>query len=149
MSKTRVLFLCMGNTARSQMAEAFLRAYGGEGFEAHSAGLKPRAIQPLTVTVMEELGIDIRGYHAKSLKESLGRLHFDYLITLCNRAERSCPRFLGVGTRLSWPFTDPATFKGTEEERLAQFRKLRDDIEHFIREWLGELPGADSPARTR
>ena len=120
--KTRVLFLCVGNTARSQMAEAFLRAHGGDRFEARSAGLKPREIEPLAITVMQELG------------------YFDYLITLCNRAERGCPHFAGMGERLSWPFEDPATFAGTEEELLARFGTLRDDIEQFIRRWVEERP---------
>jgi arsenate reductase len=97
---------------------------------------------------MEERGFDLHGHYAKSLREFLGKLHFDYLITVCNRAERSCPSFPGMGVRLSWPFVDPATFKGTEEERLAQFRKLRDDIEHFIREWLGERLSEDGRPRS-
>ena len=138
--KTRVLFLCVGNTARSQMAEAFLRAHGGDRFEARSAGLKPREIEPLAITVMQELGYDLRGHHTKSLKEFVGRRHFDYLITLCNRAERGCPHFAGMGERLSWPFEDPATFAGTEEELLARFGTLRDDIEQFIRRWVEERP---------
>ncbi len=91
--KTRVLFLCVGNTARSQMAEAFLRAYGGDGFEAHSAGLKPRAIEPSTIAVMQEVGFDLRGHRSKHLRELVGRLQFDYVIIVCNRAERMCPRF--------------------------------------------------------
>lgn len=149
MRKTRVLFLCVGNTARSQMAEAFLRAYGGDGFEAHSAGIRPQEIDPLAITVMQELGLDLRDHHTKHVKELGGRLQFDYLITVCNRAERMCPRFPGMGKRLSWPYEDPATFEGTEEERLAKYRRLRDGIERFIRAWLGELLSADSAARTR
>lgn len=142
-SRTRVLFLCVGNTARSQMAEAFLRAYGGDRFEAYSAGLKPREIEPLAIIVMEELGYNLHGHRAKHLKEFVGKLQFDYLITVCNRAERMCPRFPGAGTRLSWPFEDPASFTGTREERLAKLRKLRDGIELFIRAWLAELPAPE------
>ncbi len=136
MSKTRVLFLCMGNTARSQMAEAFLRVHGGNRFAACSAGLKPQEIDPLTFIVMRECGLDMRGHHAKGLSEFRGKPRFDYLITVCNRAERWCPTFPGAGTRLSWPFEDPARCKGTGEERLAKFREVRDGIERFIREWL-------------
>ena len=147
MRKARVLFLCVGNTARSQMAEAFLRAYGGDRFEAHSAGLKPRAIEPAAITVMQEVGFELRGHRPKHLKEFVGRLEFDYLIIVCNRAERICPRFAGMGRRLSWPFQDPTTFEGTEEERLAKFRQLRDGIERFIRAWLGDLPAPERTAR--
>lgn len=93
MSKTRVLFLCMGNTARSQMAEAFLRAHGGSRFAACSAGLKPQEIDPPTFSVMQERGLEMRGHHAKSLSEFRGRLRIDFLITVCNRAERGCPAF--------------------------------------------------------
>lgn len=140
MYETSVLFLCVGNTARSQMAEAFLRTYGGSRIEARSAGLKPRGIEPLAIAVMQELGYDLRDHRPKSLKEFVGRRRFDYLIILCNRAERGCPRFASMGERLNWPFEDPATFTGTEEDRLARFRKLRDDIEQFIRRWAAELP---------
>lgn len=114
-----------------------------------SGGLKPQEIEPLAITVMEELGFDLRSHHAKHVKELVGRLQFDYLITVCNRAERMCPRFSGVGRHLSWPFEDPTTFEGTGEARQAKHRKLRDAIERFIRAWLEELPDADSPARTR
>ena len=93
MSKTRVLFMCTGNTARSQMAEAFLRAYGSDRFEAYSAGLEPHEINPLTRVVMAGRGLDLDGQHAKGLKEFLGKVHFGYLITVCSRAETECPTF--------------------------------------------------------
>ena len=136
MSKTRVLFMCTGNTARSQMAEAFLRAYAGDRYEAYSAGLEPREINPLTISVMEERGFDLSGQHAKGLKEVLGQVHFGYLITVCDRAERECPTFPGMGIREFWPFEDPAAFEGTEEERLAKFREVRDAIDGRVQEWI-------------
>ena len=138
MTKTRVLFMCTGNTARSQMAEAFLRAYGSDHFEAYSAGLEPHEINPLTRVVMAERGFDLDGQHAKGLKEFLGRVHFGYLITVCSRAEAECPTFPGMGIREFWPFEDPAAFEGTDEERLAKFREVRDAIEARVKEWIEE-----------
>jgi arsenate reductase (thioredoxin) len=139
MSAARVLFLCTGNTARSQMAEAFLRAEGGDDFEAFSAGLAPREIDPLTVKVLEEQGLDLSAQHAKGLSEYLGKVHFGYLINMCDRTEPGCPKtFPGMGSRLDWPFEDPVAFKGPAEERLAKFREVRDAIEKRIREWLAE-----------
>jgi len=137
MSKTRVLFLCTGNTARSQMAEAFLRSYGGDDYEAFSAGFAAREINPLTVQVMEERGFDLAGQHAKDLGEYLGKVHFGYLVNMCERTEPGCPKtFPGMGTRLDWPFEDPAAFEGTQDERLGKFREVRDAIEGRVREWL-------------
>jgi arsenate reductase (thioredoxin) len=138
MSKTRVLFMCTGNTARSQMAEAFLRAYAGDRYDAFSAGLEPREINPLTIAVMEERGFDLSDQSAKGLKEFLGKVHFGYLITVCSRAEAECPTFPGMGMREFWPFEDPAALDGTEEERMAKFREVRDAIETRIREWIAE-----------
>ncbi|HTX68802.1 MAG TPA: arsenate reductase ArsC [Thermoleophilia bacterium] len=139
MSKTRVLFLCTGNTARSQMAEAFLRAQGGDDYEAFSAGFAPREINPLTVKVMEERGLDLSGQHAKGLDEYLGKVHFGYLVNMCQRTEPECPKtFPGMGTRLDWPFEDPSAFEGTDEERLEKFREVRDAIEGRVLEWLAE-----------
>ena len=91
MNKIRVLFLCTGNSARSQMAEAFLRSYAGDRYEAYSAGLEPKEIHPLTKKVMDEIGIDISGQNSKSLKDYMGRLHFGYLITVCSQADANCP----------------------------------------------------------
>lgn len=136
--RTRVLFVCMDNAARSQMAEAFLRVYGGDRFEARSAGLKPQPIEPLTIAVMKELGFDMHCHRSKGLKELPRRLRFDCLVTVCSHAERRCPQLPGIGERLSWPFEDPARLTGSEEERLAEFRRVRDGIERFIRGWLGE-----------
>jgi len=140
MEKISVLFLCTGNSARSQMAEAFLRHYGGERFEAFSAGLEPKGINPYTVRVMQELGIDLSGQYSKDVTEYLGKRHFSYLITVCAHAEQNCPRtFLGVGQRLHWAFEDPAAFEGDEQAKLAKFRQVRDQIAARIREWIEHL----------
>jgi arsenate reductase len=129
----------MGNTARSQMAEAFLRAYGSDRFEAYSAGFEPREIDPLTFAVMAERGFDLKDQRSKGIDEYLGKVHFGYVIVVCDRAQAACPTtFPGMGTRLFWPFEDPVAFEGTEEERLAKFREVRDAIEARIREWLLE-----------
>jgi len=137
-SKTRVLFLCTGNSARSQMAEAFLRKYGGDRFAAHSAGLEPKEIHPLTRRVLAEVGIDMAGQYAKDLSQFMFRMHFGYLITVCDRAEQRCPIFPGMGVRLHWSFEDPAAASGTDEERLAVFREVRDQIESRVIAWLQE-----------
>jgi arsenate reductase len=136
MNKTRVLFLCTGNSARSQMGEAFLRRYRGDEFEVYSAGLEPKEIHPYTRQVLAEVGIDMAGQYAKSLSEYMGRVHFGYLITVCDRAEQRCPIFPGMGVRLYWPFEDPAAATGTEKEKLAVFRRVRDEIEARVLEWL-------------
>ncbi len=139
MSKTRVLFLCTGNSCRSQMAEAFLRKHAGDQFEVYSGGMEPKPIHPLTIRVMEEAGIDMSGQYSKPLAQFMGRVHFGYLITVCTDAEDKCPIFPGMGIRLHWPFEDPAAFQGTEEEKLAKFRQTRDQIEKKVLAWLAEL----------
>jgi arsenate reductase (thioredoxin) len=136
MTKSRVLFLCTGNSARSQMAEAFLRKYAGERFEVYSAGLEPSVINPLTVQVMEEIGVDMSEHYAKPLTIYLGEIHFGYLITVCSRADEKCPVFPGMGQRLHWPFDDPAAVEGSTEQRLAVFRRVRDEIEQKVKEWV-------------
>jgi len=138
--KTRVLFLCTGNTARSQMAEAFLRKYGGDRFEAYSAGLEPDVINLYVYQVMEEVGLDLAGQRSKSISEYMGKVHFGYLITVCANAEEKCPAvFPGMGQRLHWPFEDPAAFEGSDEEKKVKFREVRDQIEQRIKDWLAEL----------
>ncbi len=137
MGKTKVIFLCVGNSARSQMAEAFLRKYADDYFEVYSAGFKPRPIHPYTLMVMSELGYDLSNQHSKALSEYLGK-HFGIIITVCKKAEESCPTLPGVSTRLYWPFEDPAAFQGTEEEKLAKFREIRDQINEKIKAWLKE-----------
>ncbi len=134
---TRILFLCTGNSARSQMAEAFLRKYGGEQFEAFSAGLEPRPIHPLTIQVMQESGIDISGQTSKGIEIYLGKTFFHYLITVCDNAEKNCPTsWPGVNHRLHWSFEDPAAFEGTDKEKLAKFREIRDQIEQRVKDWV-------------
>jgi arsenate reductase len=137
MSKPKILFLCTTNSARSQMAEAFLKKYGGDRFEAYSAGLEPKGIHPYTKRVMQEVGISISGQYSKSFREYLGKVHFAYLITVCTEAEKNCPTtFPGIGQRLHWAFEDPAAFKGTEDEKIAKFREIRDIIARQVIEWL-------------
>ena len=139
MVKARVLFLCTGNSARSQMAEAFLRRYGGDGFEAFSAGFEAQGINPLTRQVMAEIGFDLEGQRSKGISEFMGRLHFAYTVTVCDQAEERCPTvFPGMGRRLHWPFADPAAFQGSDEERLEAFRSARDAIRERIQAWLAE-----------
>jgi len=144
MDKPRVLFLCTGNSCRSQMAEAFLRLYGGENFEVYSAGLDPKPIHPITIQVMEEIGYDMSSHRSKTLDEFLGKVHFSYLITVCSNAEERCPTFPGMGQRLHWPFEDPAAFVGTPEETIAKFREIRDQIANRVRDWLETMMGDDA-----
>ena len=137
MEKKRVIFLCTGNSARSQMAEAFLRKYGSDRFEAYSAGLEPKGINPLTIQVMNEIGLDISGQWSKGVGEYLGKGNFHYLITLCDDAEKNCPTvWPGVNQRLHWSFEDPSAVTGSDAEKLAKFREVRDLIETRIQDWL-------------
>lgn len=137
MSKQRILFLCSGNSARSQMAEAFLRKYADEKFEVHSAGLQPKGLNPWTVKVMNEVGMDLSGYTSKGVDAYLGKVHFQYLITVCDDADQNCPTvWPGVQQRMHWSFQDPAAVEGLDEEKLAKFREVRDLIEAKIKSWL-------------
>jgi len=139
MEKSRVLFLCTGNSARSQMAEAFLRKYAGDRFEVHSAGLEPNALNPLTVKVMEEAGFDMSGYRSKGIGEYLGKVHFQYLITVCDDADKNCPTIWpGVNQRMHWSFEDPAKFEGSDEQKLTKFRQVRDLIDVRVKAWLAD-----------
>jgi len=139
MSKIKVLFLCTGNSARSQMAEAFLRKYGGDQFEAYSAGLEPKGIHPYTERVMEEVGVSLSGQYSKHVMEYMGKIHFAYVFTLCDEAENKCPTvFPGVAQRLHWSFEDPSAFVGSDDEKLAKFRQIRDQIDQRIKSWLSE-----------
>jgi arsenate reductase (thioredoxin) len=139
--KPQVLFLCTHNTARSQMAEAWLRKYAGDRFEVYSAGYEPTDINPLTRRVMEEVGLDLGGQSSKGVKEYLGKINFAYVIIVCDRAEKTCPTaFPSISRqRLFWPFEDPVAFEGTDEEKLAKFREIRDQIDRRIIQWLREL----------
>jgi len=137
---TKVLFLCTGNSVRSQMAEAFLREYGNGRFKSFSAGVAPRGINSLTIQVMEEIGFDMSGHRSKGVEEFLGKVHFEYLITLCDDAEQNCPAIWpGVNQRLHWSFEDPAAFNGTQEEKLEKFRQVRDQIQAKVLAWLYEV----------
>jgi arsenate reductase len=121
------------------MAEAFLRKYGDDRFVAYSAGLEPKDINPYTVRVMEEVGLSLDGQYSKSLTEYMGKVRFGYMITVCADAEDKCPSvFPGMGQRMHWGFEDPAAFVGSEEETLAKFRDVRDEIDTRVREWLEE-----------
>jgi arsenate reductase len=142
MSKAKVLFLSTGNSARSQMAEAFLRKHGGNQYEAYSAGTEPKGINPYTERVMEEAGASLSGQYSKHVKEYMGKIHFAYVITLCDEAEKSCPAiFPGMGQRLHWPFEDPTAIGESDDEKLAKFREVRDRIERRIKEWFIEQRG--------
>jgi arsenate reductase (thioredoxin) len=138
MIKAKVLFLCTGNSARSQIAEAFLRKYADAHFEVYSAGLEPKGIHPYTVRVMNEAGIDLSRQTSKDVFQYLGRVNFGYIITVCSKAEAKCPIFPGVSLRLYWPFEDPAACEGSEPEQLAKFREVRDQIDQRLRSWLLE-----------
>ncbi len=145
MRKTRVLFVCVHNSARSQMAEAFLNHLAGDRFEALSAGFEPGVLNPLAVEVMKEVGIDISGNQTKSVWELYRRGElFRYVITVCDaKSAEVCPIFPGVALTMNWSFDDPASFTGTHEEKLEKTRAVRDAIrakvEAFIEERKGEV----------
>ena len=143
MDRIRVLFVCVHNSARSQMAEAFLNALAGERFEAHSAGLEPGKLNPLAVDVMREVGIDISHKTTQSVFDLYMQSElFSYVITVCDaKAAERCPIFPGVVVRIAWSFEDPASLKGSYEERLARTRVIRDAIESRIKEFIGSGPG--------
>jgi arsenate reductase (thioredoxin) len=136
--KQQVLILCTGNSARSQMAEGLLRTLAGDRFEVFSAGRKPSTVNPLAIAAMDARGIDIRSHRSKHLNEYLTQ-PFDYVITVCDNAAEACPLFPGPARRIHWSFPDPAAVQGSEAERLASFRQVRDDIETRLKNWLTEL----------
>jgi arsenate reductase (thioredoxin) len=131
----RVIFVCTGNSARSQMAEAILRRDGGPSFEVVSAGVDPRGVHPLTVRTLAKAGIDIAGARSKAVAEFVGQ-PFDYVITVCDRARESCPYFPGGRETLHWGFDDPAEAEGTETERLAVFERVMAEIAHRIKTFI-------------
>lgn len=135
--KQRVLILCTGNSARSQVAEGLLRHAAGDRFEVFSAGTKPSIVRPEAIAVMHEIGIDISGNRSKSVNEFDGQ-QLDYVITVCDNAKESCPIFPAATKRLHWPFEDPASVQGSEDERNSAFRKVRDRIRTRIRTFLDE-----------
>ena len=133
--KPKVMVLCSGNSARSQMAEGWLRHLAGDRFEVVSAGTEPSSVNPLAIAVMRERGIDISGHRSKPVDEFLGET-FGYLISVCDNAREKCPIFPGAVKRMHWPLEDPAAAAGQDEERLAVFRRIRDDIETRVRAWI-------------
>ena len=129
--KKRVLILCTGNSARSQMAEGLLRHDAGDRFQVFSAGTKPSQIRPEAIAVMRELGIDISGQRSKSVDEFTGQ-SFDYVLTVCDNARESCPIFPGRSAMIHRNFEDPAALAGSEEERLGLFRRVRDEMRQYL-----------------
>lgn len=142
----RVLFVCTGNSARSIMAEALLRHHGGGRFEVFSAGTEPRGVNPLTLRVLEDAGIDATGARSKSVSEYLGET-FDYVVTVCDEARQVCPVFPGVHESLHWGYEDPAEAEGTEEERLAAFRRVFIQIGERVRQFATVTTRAAREAR--
>ena len=136
--RKRVLILCTGNSARSQMAEGLLREIGGGRFEVYSAGTHPVSVRAEAVEAMREVGIDISGQRSKSVDEFAGR-EFDYVVTVCDKAREECPVFPGRTRRVHWSFEDPAEAAGEWAERLAVFRRVRKLIGARLREWISEL----------
>jgi arsenate reductase len=137
MNSNIVLFLCTGNSCRSQMAEALLRHRADARYIACSAGLDPKPIHPLTLRVLDEIGVETEGLHPKSLQEFLGKRPVKHAITVCEKAQQNCPRLFPFAMDNSyWPFEDPATFEGGEEGQLARFREVRDEIDEKIQAWL-------------
>ena len=133
----RVLFLCTGNTARSQMAQALLEHHGGSRYQVTSAGLEPGMVNPLTVQVLQESGLPTGHLQAKGVRPLIAE-HFTYVITVCDRAEANCPIFPNATYRLAWAFEDPAAATGSDEERLAVFRRVRDEIDARIQAWVAQ-----------
>ena len=134
MQKKRVLILCTGNSARSQMAEGLLRHDAGDRFDVESAGTKPSVVRPEAIAAMKELGIDISGHRSKPVEEFDGR-KFDYVITVCDSARESCPVFFGGAKRLHQDFEDPAALDGSGEERLALLRRVRGELRTYLAEF--------------
>jgi arsenate reductase len=140
----KVLFLCTGNSARSQMAEGYLRRAAGDRFEALSAGIEPKGLNPLAVEAMREIGIDISHQQSKDVVSLLGQ-HIPYVITVCDNARERCPIFPRTYKFIHWSFEDPAAVEGTHEQKLAVFRRVRDEIvQHIDRELIAaETQGVD------
>ena len=135
MKKKRVLILCTGNSARSQMAEGLLRHDAGERFDVASAGTKPSYVRTEAIKALAELGIDISAHRSKSVEEFAGQA-FDYVITVCDNARESCPVFFGPAKRLHHSFDDPAAVNGSEEEKLSVFRRVRDELRDYLADFI-------------
>ena len=139
MTPVRVLFLCTHNSARSQMAEGLLRSLGGGRFEVHSAGTIATQVRPEAIAAMAELGIDISGHASKELARFLGH-SFDRVVTVCDQARESCPVFPGARSMVHWSIDDPADVAGDDDERLAAFRRARDELRVRVAELVDEVP---------
>ena len=133
--RIRVLILCTGNSARSQMAEGLLRELGGDRCEVFSAGVEPSQVRPQAIAVMREIGIDISGHHSKSVDEFLEQ-EFDYVITVCDHANEQCPIFPGKVQRIHWSFEDPALAQGDDESKLPVFRRVGEEIAARLQEFV-------------
>lgn len=133
--KKKILVLCTGNSCRSQMAEGYLRHLAGDRFDVISAGLEPSVVNPRAIQVMQEDGVDISSHTSKDVEQFIGQ-KFDYIITVCDNAKERCPFFPGQAERIHWSFEDPAAARGTEEEILAVFRKIRNQIKAKIMNFL-------------
>lgn len=144
MAKKRVLVLCTGNSARSQMGEGLFRAEGGDDFEVFSAGTKPSSVRPEAIAVMKEIGIDISRHRSKSVDEFVGQ-PFDYVVTVCDNARDTCPVFPADTERIHWSFEDPAAIEATEQKRLEAFRRTRDLIHERVKTFYRD----HLPARSR
>ncbi len=137
MERKRVLVLCTGNSARSQMGEGLFRAEGGEGYEVFSAGTRPSIVRPEAIEAMKEIGIDISNHRSKSVDEFAGQ-NFDYIVTVCDNARDNCPVFPAGTERIHWSFEDPAAVEGTESERLAAFRRIRNQIQERVKAFFAD-----------
>ncbi len=132
-----MLVLCTGNSARSQMGEGLFRAEGGEGYEVFSAGTRPSIVRPEAIGAMKEIGIDISGHRSKSVDEFTGQ-NFDYVVTVCDNARDNCPVFPAGTERIHWSFEDPAAVEGSESERLAAFRRIRNQIHERVKAFFAD-----------
>ncbi len=142
MEKQKVLFVCIHNSARSQLAEEFLRKMAGDRFEVESAGLEPGKLNPVVVEALKEEGIDITGKQTKAVFDlfKTGK-HYSYVITVCDEASSErCPIFPGLCQRLHWSFTDPSKFQGTDKEKLTKVRAVKEEIKTALKEWLQKNP---------
>ena len=141
MDKKKVLFVCVHNSARSQMAEAYLKQIAGDRFEVESAGLEPGKLNPIVVEIMKEVGIDILQNKTKSVFDFFKQgKQYDYVVTVCDESQSgACPVFPGKGERLHWGFADPSQFKGSWEDKVKQTREVRNQIEAETKEWINSL----------
>lgn len=147
--KPNVIVLCTGNSARSQMGEAFIRQYLGHLFNVYSAGLDPKGMNPYTVRVMDEIGVDVRGQASESVADYMGKMPFAYAITVCGHADEHCPSALWAGgEKLHWAFDDPASAEGDDETKLGQFRTIRDAIQARVIAWANTLNTPIPPETT-